>query len=232
MSNPACEPNDPRQSVETRFPAKVSTSVGVPAEIRTLLGEPPLLATEDPNHYYALLAELAREVKPKDVIEWLWVKDTADLSWEILRYRRIKAAHVNGLFTSALTRLVHPVPSNRHVPLMSFTEKLKAYREKDASARGEPNRLASEWATDATSREQVDAGLKAQGLDADSIMSESFVDAIGNVSAIDRLLASAEHRRNMALREIERRRFLVGHALRQTSDQIIEDEAPLVPATD
>jgi len=115
---------------------------------------------------------------------------------------------------------------------MSFKEKLKAYREKAGSARGEPNRLAGEWATNATTREQVDAGLKAQGLDADSIMSESFVDTIGNIAAIDKLLASAEHRRNMALREIERRRFVVGHALRQMSDQIIEGEAPLVPATE
>jgi hypothetical protein len=43
------------------------------------------------------------------------------------------------------------------------------------------------------------------------------------------MLASAELRRNNTLREIERRRNALGRVLRQTSDQIIEGEAPLVP---
>ena len=43
------------------------------------------------------------------------------------------------------------------------------------------------------------------------------------------MLASVEFRRNNALHEIERRRNVLGHALRQTSDRIIEGEAPLVP---
>jgi hypothetical protein len=232
MSHSVFEINDATPSVETRLPVEIDTHVAVPAKIRKLLGEPPLLAIEDPNHYYTLLAELAGEVKPKDIVEWLWVKDITDLSWEILRYRRIKVAHLNRLFTSSLARHVHPTPSNNHVAHTSFTEKLKAYREKAALARSEPNRLASEWMTDATIKEQVDSGLKAQGLDADSIMSESFVDAIGNIAAIEKLLASAELRRNTALREIERRRFVVGHTLRQTSDQIIEGEAPLLPAAE
>jgi len=86
MSNPARELNDPDRSVETHLPVEIGTHVAVPAEIRTLFGEPLPLATEDPDQYHTLLAELAREVKPKDIIEWLWVKDIADLSWEILRY--------------------------------------------------------------------------------------------------------------------------------------------------
>ena len=43
------------------------------------------------------------------------------------------------------------------------------------------------------------------------------------------MLASVEYRRNNALHEIERRRNALGRALRQTSDRIIEGEAPLVP---
>jgi hypothetical protein len=53
--------------------------------------------------------------------------------------------------------------------------------------------------------------------------------AIDKLEVIERLLASVEHRRNNALHEIERRRDALGRALRQTSDQIIEGEAPLVP---
>jgi hypothetical protein len=88
--------------------ANASIETVVPAEIRDMLGKPPLLATEDPNQYYALLAKLAREEKPIGVVEWLWVKDIADLTWDIIRLRRIKAAYVNGQFTSALAPHLKP----------------------------------------------------------------------------------------------------------------------------
>jgi hypothetical protein len=80
----------------------------VPAEIRDMLGKPPLLATEDPNQYDALLTELAREVRPSDFTEWLWVKDIADLTWDIIRYRCIKASYVDGRFRSARNNTTVP----------------------------------------------------------------------------------------------------------------------------
>jgi len=98
MRNFICKLDDANALAETHLPAK----------IRALLGKPPLLANEDPSDYDALLNELAREVKPKDIIEWLWVKDVADLTWEIMRLRRIEAAYVNGQFTSALAPRLKP----------------------------------------------------------------------------------------------------------------------------
>ena len=106
--------NEANPSVEPHLPAEVRTDDAVPADIRALLGEPPLLATEGPNDYDALLNALAREVRPCDIVEWLWVKDIADLTWEILRYRRIKAAHLNGQFTSALARRLGPALNRNH----------------------------------------------------------------------------------------------------------------------
>jgi hypothetical protein len=60
--------------------AKPLIQPSIPAKIRDLLGKPPLLANEDSNQYDGLIAELARGVKPSEVIEWLWVKDIADLT--------------------------------------------------------------------------------------------------------------------------------------------------------
>ena len=62
-----------------------------------------------------------------------------------------------------------------------------------------------------------------------SITATSFDAAVDKLEAIERMLASVEYRRNNALQEIERRRNALGRALRQTSDRIIEGEAPLVP---
>lgn len=157
-----------RNSIAKLNDAKALVETHVPAEICDLWGKPPLLATESPKQYYALLVELVREVKPSDIIEWLWVKDVADLTWDILRYRRLKAAYL-----------------------------------KD--------------------RTDVDDPSEA------SIFRWSAPPMITTLEGFQRILASAETRRNNALREIDRRRLDLGRVLRQMSDKIIEDEAPLVP---
>jgi hypothetical protein len=66
----------------------------VPANVRELLGTAPLHEGEDPQQYQALLSEIARTVKPADVMEWLWVKDIVDLTWDILRYRWLKMSWI------------------------------------------------------------------------------------------------------------------------------------------
>lgn len=189
-----------------------------------MLGKPPLLATEDSNQYDALLAELAREVRPSDFIEWLWVKDIADLTWDIFRYRRIKASYVDGRFRSALVQQLN----------------LALKRDKRASDKSalhfdldrildEANKLANDFIANANTKEKRDKWLKAHGVNAKSITATSFDAAVDKLEAIERMLASVEYRRNNALQEIEGRRNALGRALRQTSDQIIEGEAPLVP---
>ena len=203
---------------------KASIETLVPAEIRDMLGKPPLLATEDPNQYDALLTELAREVRPSDFIEWLWVKDIADLTWDIFRYRRIKASYVDGRFRSALVQQLN----------------LALQRDKRASDKSalsfnrdrildEANKLANDFIANANTKEKRDKWLKAHGVNAESITATSFDAAVDKLEAIERMLASVEYRRNNALQEIEGRRNASGRALRQTSDQIIEGEAPLVP---
>src|SRR5215831_4959383 len=63
----------------------------VPPDIQALFGDPPLLSTEDPNLYWDMLDRFAEFVEPKNIIEWLWVKDIVDLCWEIARLRRYRA---------------------------------------------------------------------------------------------------------------------------------------------
>ena len=68
--------------------AKETTQI--PADIEEMWGKPPLLRTEDPEAYRKLCLEVAKSVAPGDMIEWLWVKDICDLSWEIRRLRGFK----------------------------------------------------------------------------------------------------------------------------------------------
>src|SRR5215471_14967208 len=58
---------------------------------RALLGRLPLIRGEDGCAYNELCARIAAAVNPKDFLEEIWVRDVADLSWEVFRLRRVKA---------------------------------------------------------------------------------------------------------------------------------------------
>ena len=55
------------------------------------LGPPARLAGEDANGDDALMARIAT-LKPQDALEEIYTRDVVDLTWEIFRLRRLKAA--------------------------------------------------------------------------------------------------------------------------------------------
>jgi hypothetical protein len=62
-----------------------------PVTLARIFGPPPLVGNEDPNLYRELFTLIADEYDPKTIGDWLLVKDMADLHWERLRERRLKA---------------------------------------------------------------------------------------------------------------------------------------------
>lgn len=63
----------------------------LPGPLARIFGPPPLVGDEDPQLYKELFSLLADEYRPNDIVAWLLVKDLADLHWERLRERRLKA---------------------------------------------------------------------------------------------------------------------------------------------
>jgi hypothetical protein len=60
--------------------------------------------TESADDFASLRAELEEEIKPRGIIERLYVDDFAIIVWEIQRLRRCKTAIINGAFRPAVTR--------------------------------------------------------------------------------------------------------------------------------
>ena len=57
---------------------------------------PPSLASgEDAAAYAQLAASIRAAVAPANIIEEIWARDVADLTWDVVRLRRLKA----GLYT-------------------------------------------------------------------------------------------------------------------------------------
>src|SRR5215210_3131611 len=74
-----------------------------------LLFTPFLLTTESAAEFRSFQTALALEMKPRGMIEQMYVADIANLSWDVLRLRRCKAAIINAACQRALQTLLHQI---------------------------------------------------------------------------------------------------------------------------
>src|SRR5437773_4867288 len=66
----------------------------------------PLLITESADEFDALRDAFEREIKPRGIVEQMYVPDISSIVWEILRLRRCKVVIINAAFRSALQELL------------------------------------------------------------------------------------------------------------------------------
>ena len=165
-------------------------------------GPPPLIEGEDATWYKNMHSSISNAVKPTDFIEEIWVRDVVDLSWECLRMRRLKAT----LITAAMSNEIYPLL----MPLMESDDALD---------------LSSQWkARDRQAMENVDQYLRKVGSTMETVTARAMSKNIDKIERMDRMIMSAEVRRNAALREMERRRSGFAEALRRASDDAVEAE--------
>jgi hypothetical protein len=62
-----------------------------------LLPKSPLLITESADDFDALRNAFEQEIKPRGIIEQMYVNDISSIVWEILRLRRCKAIIIKPL---------------------------------------------------------------------------------------------------------------------------------------
>ena len=157
-------------------------------------GPAPLFEGEDSAGYDELLARVSGAIKPADIIEEIWIRDIVALTWEALRLRRARAALLAANRYAGLKRVLSPLCGT------------KAYALSEQWARREDEAVAA-----------VDRHLATAGLTMDAVMAQTMSEEIELVEKMDRMIASAEIRRNATLREIERRRSDFAVRLRQAT---------------
>jgi hypothetical protein len=85
---------------------------------------------------------------------------------------------------------------------------------------GSARRLGQSWAAgDKSAKNEVAGILQKAQLTIEDVVAETLRSKIDSFERIDRMLASAEARRNNALREIDRHREAVGTAIRRSIDE-------------
>jgi hypothetical protein len=183
-----------------------------PRDLGPLLTHRPLVLGEEEAGYDELLASVTGAVKPRDFIETMWVKDVVDELWEAQRYRRLKAALLRMAGKDHLVRILEtakdPVTEK---PLPPGSAELTAIccLQGDEESIGEVKDILTDYA-----------------LDFDSIMARAFADQLETIERFDRLIASADARRDKALSSVDRRRETFARQLRRVAEDLANDSDP------
>ena len=174
--------------------------------IRTnIFGPPPILDGEDAGAYDELLAQVSNGVKPSDVFEEIWIRDIVDLTWEIFRYRRLKAHFLSEESLGLLGK--------------ELFDWIPGWSERRA------HKLAQEWiARDPAAIAEVQELVTSGKFTMDAVHTPALIDNLDWVERIDRLTTIAEGRRNAVFREIDRHRATFAQKLRGKVDDIEDAE--------
>jgi len=109
------------------------------------------------------------------------------------------------------------------------------YQRTDGSLNSAQNLRAEELAREYVRHEPdavtlVDEYLANAGMTLDTLLADAFTENLDEIERIDRLTAVAEGRRNAALREIDRRRLVLGELLRRSVQELEEKQRKLLEA--
>jgi hypothetical protein len=178
-----------------------------------LLPKSPLLITESADEFEALHAAFEREIKPRGIIEQMYVHDISSIVWEILRLRRCKAVIINSAFRSAVQNLLKQL--------------LRQPGQYEYEVEDEAEALAQAWFTDQETKKQVSEILSRFDLDESAIEAEAIRGSSSDLELLDRMLTSLESRRNKALGCVAEYRASLGQQLRESADRIIDGKGVL-----
>jgi hypothetical protein len=189
----------------TQFSAVVDRPSAVSDVVDRVVGiaPAPLLPGEGEADYVSLIARVVAVARPRDAIEEFLTRDVIDLTWEILRLRRMKVGLLRASMGSGIESVMRSLGYN------------------PVSAR----EIAAGWAAgEKSAKNEVARALRKAQLTMEDVMAKTLEGEIDSFERFDRMLASSEARRNNALREIERHRAALGAAVRQAIDGVQDAE--------
>jgi hypothetical protein len=126
-----------------------------------------------------------------------------------LRYRWLRAALVNDGVSDGLANVLRPLMLVRAVPSDGSGTDQEVKRPSCY-------KLALRWAArEPQAVAEVDAVLASANLSIEAALARAFGSRLSEVERIDRMIISAEARRNAVLHEIERHRSTLGQELRR-----------------
>jgi hypothetical protein len=171
----------------------------------------PVLMNESADDLDRVRETLNNEIKPHGILEQLYLLDYAELALEIVRLRRWKMALLNTNFVPALETVFRQL----------LQQSGNNYGEASATAKD----IAHRWFANKRVKKYGARLLRQCGLDESAIEAKAFRKSADQIELIDKLLASAESRRNKIIREIAAYRNGLAQQLEKSANRLIESEA-------
>jgi hypothetical protein len=180
-----------------------------PKELAQFFADPPLIGKEKREDYDLFSSAIIAATKPSDGITWLYVFDVINLSWDIMRERKIKADIVRSCETDVVAVSLKAINAG---DLFRLNQDI------------ENSTKARQWASDPKSRRRYDTELTGGGFSESEIMAQAYIRGASSIDAIDRRIASYELRRMAALRALELHDEKLARRLQVKKDEIIDVE--------
>lgn len=138
----------------------------VPAELKTLEEPSCLLSGESLHEFDAIRRMIVEDIRPATNLEWLWTLDLTELlSWEIVRYRRLRDKILQADRAKAIAAILQRLDG---VGLPTQTKSVvRAYSE----------RVAEEWCHDKDAASEINARLQKYGFDLAAVNAEVYLQA-------------------------------------------------------
>lgn len=165
-----------------------SNELAIPERLRPF-AEPALIAGESREDYELLRQFLIEDVQPRSNLEWLWLFDLAELSWEILRYRKLKVRAIEMHRVKAIEALLLQIDG---AGMSSDHPRLRHHARI----------AAADTQNDPSSAADIEARLKRFGIDLVAINTEVVVQAQTVLTMFDALKYKTHDRQMVLAREI------------------------------
>ena len=196
----------------------------VPAENKALFGPPPVLSSENVEHYHEIWDQLTACLMPNDFMEQLLIRTVVDTTWDAQRYTRQRTLSVERRFRQHLEFQVKrskDIKERRDQQIRHLAEKM-GRPESDVA------RLIELDEEVVLTIGKVDEILDRIPTELDH--ARALESAIGYHEQLERLINGALARRDQALAQLEYYREGLGQLLRKESDKIIDSTCTVVEA--
>jgi len=190
----------------------------IPEDIRKMIMDGFLTSFEDFEAYEKLVLMIVEDVQPRGQIEWLWVKDVTDSTWDIFRARRAKAACLAMGRKDAIRALRKAYVGDR---LMASIASLEDGEDEVNDIFMSLEHGSEPKGYDGEGLHSFSIMLERFSLTENSLQDIAYNNNLTKMEAFDRLIDNATARRDSVLREVDRRRE-VGRRMRQAVQAVDE----------
>jgi hypothetical protein len=188
---------------KTQKPTIETVQSKIPAQLRGLFCEPPLLEGEDPNLYWGLVAAVIEERRPEIASDWIAVNDLVTKLWE----ERLLRNASNALVRAGMLEKLGSFLTLEEEPERGFNslEEVELSRLKRAAATR--RWLENYYKENPKDRKPIGSILAESGLTEPELYARIFAQNSEALQTFERMIAARERGRRKQRKE-DRRRLL------------------------